>query len=196
MSTAKTMTSPVSPDRTIHDAILAALALPTLKAKAEALKGALQDWQGDAEAGVKSPHLLVHIFDRLYELEALPGALTKQDSNNFKVVREVCDELGFKMLFARVDKALGGCTFIAHNKIANWTRSRPKFDIPKDWVFIDRLTLEHVVDVHGESLPGCLPLLDSEVIQKDPFTYKTASVQTCEGVKSMASGMEYGLWHL
>ncbi|KAI4714462.1 hypothetical protein J4E89_000142 [Alternaria sp. Ai002NY15] len=195
MSTARTVTSPVSLDRTIHDAILAALALPTLKAKVKALKGALQDWQGDAEAGVKSPHLLVHIFDRLYELEALPGALTKQDSTNFKALREVCDELGFKMLFARVDKALGGCTFIAHNKIASWTRSRPKFDIHKDWVFIDRLTLEHVVDVHGESLPGCLPLLDSEVIQEHPFTYKTASVQTCEGVKSMKSGMEYGLWH-
>jgi hypothetical protein len=74
--------TPAAPDRAIHEAILAALALNTPDEKGEALTTALQSWQADGDA-VHSPHILVHILKDTYKLAELPDALTGNDTSDF-----------------------------------------------------------------------------------------------------------------
>jgi hypothetical protein len=68
-----TMTTPAIPDRTLRDAILAALALNTRTEKEEALVSVLKGWQeGDGSDNVRSPHLLVYLFNKFYDMTEQP----------------------------------------------------------------------------------------------------------------------------
>jgi hypothetical protein len=113
-----TTTTPAAPDRTPHNAILAALALDTQQEKEEALTTALKSWQdGDGSDSVRYPHLLVHLLDNYYDLLHLPDILEHQGLSDYTVFQKVCAELGFKLLFANVNKVYGCCIYVEHHKI-------------------------------------------------------------------------------
>jgi hypothetical protein len=82
-----TTTLPASPDRTVHDAILAALALNTQDEKEEALTTALQSWQDEGDDGVRPPHILVHILKDTYKLAELPKALIGNEVSDFDTIK-------------------------------------------------------------------------------------------------------------
>jgi hypothetical protein len=53
--------------------------------------------------------------------------------------------------------------------------------------------LESVVRMNGKGCGQRMPVRDSEIIQKEPFTHQTAKVTTDDGGNEMGEAMEMGV---
>jgi hypothetical protein len=116
----------VSPDRTLQDASIAALSLGTQSKKEEALTTTLKGWEDDSGHGVRSPHLLVHVFQKVYKLAELPTALKGNDMSDFDTLQVVCNKVKFTILFASVRELLGCSLWMDNNRFRRWENSRPQ----------------------------------------------------------------------
>ncbi|KAI4914198.1 hypothetical protein J4E85_010710 [Alternaria conjuncta] len=185
----------IIPDRTLHDAIIAALSLETQSEKEEALTAALKSWQNHGD-GTCSPHLLVHVLQNVYKLPELPTTLKDQDASDFDTLKKVCKELKFTLFFASVKKLLGCNLFVEIRGARRWENSRPKIDPTKDHTIrVDQLNLTRVIDLEGKLRALRLPVRDTEVTQKEAFTHDTAQIETEVEGKEMGGGMEAELFH-
>jgi hypothetical protein len=100
---------PKRPNRSLQNSVLRALDKTTEKAREEELTTALKSWVDKSASGVRSPHLLVHILQKTYDIGPLlkTRGLNKRDARDIKILKKVCGELNFKVLYASVEKALG-----------------------------------------------------------------------------------------
>ncbi|KAI4665797.1 uncharacterized protein J4E78_003262 [Alternaria triticimaculans] len=184
------------PDRALHDAIIVALSLDAQSEKEEALTAALKSWKSDDDE-TRSPHLLVHVLQNMYELPELPTALKNQDASDYDTLKKVCKELKFTLLFASVKKLLGCNLYVENRHYRRWEKSRPKID-PKDdtcTITVDQLKLMQVVDLKGKPRELRLPVRDTEVTQKEAFTHETAKIEIEDGGDEMEGASEASLFH-
>jgi hypothetical protein len=180
---------PKRPNRSLQNSVLRALDKTTEKAREEELTTALKSWVDKSASGVRSPHLLVHIPQKTYDIGPLlkTRGLNKRDARDIKILKKVCGELNFKVLYASVEKALG-CVARGgfedddyyDDDYSGYERQenlRPKI-YPEYDVRLDQLVLERVVELDGSACGNRVPVRDSELVQESPFTYESARIRT------------------
>jgi hypothetical protein len=189
LCTMSALARPKRPNRSLQNSVLWALDKTTEKAREEELTTALKSWADESASGVRSPHLLVHILQKTYDIGPLlkTRGLNQRDARDIKILKKVCRELNFKVLYASVEKALGCAAHggfedddYYYDDYSGYERQknlRPKI-YPEYDVRLDQLVLERVVELDGSACGNRVPVRDSELVQESPFTYESARIRT------------------
>jgi hypothetical protein len=184
---------PKSPNRSLQNSVLRALDKITEKAREEELITALKSWADESASGIRSPHLLLHILQKTYDIGPLlkTRGLNKRDARDIKIFKKVCRELSFKVLFASVEKALG-CVASDGVFVDDYDYREDNYDpdderqqnvrpriYPEYDIRLDHLVLERVVELDGSACGNRVPVRDSELVQDSPFTHDSARMRKC-----------------
>jgi hypothetical protein len=130
------------------------------------IKNALQDWQGAATYPSK-PYFLTYILEHQYSQKSLSyGGLKGNDHVRAKVLKGLCEELGFKIYLALLERHYGGAVDQDEDGYDSYDSNA---SIMSDVVTGDELALKNVTTLDGEPHSANLPITEFDIVQEDPF---------------------------
>jgi len=156
-------------DRTLHDAILDALATKNEKQKVDKLTHALLWWQ-ESRSSREVPQLLVHILNHPYDLAPFDSkALNESDHPNFIALEKVCGVLNFTLCVAPIKRHV----------IDVWVE-RSHMQAAMHSIHYDAWMLGCCSEVGaggGQKHAEGIPLRDKEIVQKDVWSKRTSKIE-------------------